>query len=74
MDAGDNSAPNLPSTDKDGNPRIIRIVDLSAYEFTGDFLQIRFLSPTSGPVGTPVTIKGNTSATETTVSIAFGTH
>jgi hypothetical protein len=39
LDAGDNSAPNLPSADFDGNPRVmdgnndcINIVDLGAYE------------------------------------------
>ena len=35
IDAGDNSAPNLPDTDKDGNPRIVNdIVDMGAYEAT----------------------------------------
>ncbi|HAW50622.1 TPA: hypothetical protein DCX16_06710, partial [bacterium] len=74
IDSGSNTAPGIPLKDKDGNPRIIRIVDMGAYEFTGNFLQIRFLFPTSGPVGAPVTIKGNTSATNTIVSIDFGTH
>ena len=34
INAGDNSAPELPATDKDGNPRIIDgIVDMGAYEY-----------------------------------------
>jgi len=48
IDAGDNSAPNLPTTDLDGHPRIIdgdcnntEVVDMGAYEFNyayiGDF-------------------------------------
>ena len=33
IDAGDNSAPNLPLTDLDGNPRVIGVaVDMGAYE------------------------------------------
>jgi len=44
IDAGDNSAPNLPPTDFDGNPRIVDgrltgtpIVDLGIYEFQPTF-------------------------------------
>jgi predicted outer membrane repeat protein len=34
IDAGDNSAPNLPATDLDGNPRVVgAAVDMGAYEF-----------------------------------------
>ncbi|MBU1600227.1 right-handed parallel beta-helix repeat-containing protein, partial [bacterium] len=35
INAGSNTAPAIPSTDKDGNPRIVRIVDMGAYEYQG---------------------------------------
>ncbi|MEK7813626.1 MAG: right-handed parallel beta-helix repeat-containing protein, partial [Candidatus Desantisbacteria bacterium] len=71
IDAGSNSA--CPVTkDLDGNPRILRIIDIGPYEFQGDFLQIRLLTPTEGPVGQIITVQGNTSATNTTITIDFG--
>jgi hypothetical protein len=38
IDAGDNNAPELPNTDKDGNYRIMNcMVDMGAYEYPGDY-------------------------------------
>jgi hypothetical protein len=74
IDAGTNTAPGIPSIDKDGKPRIINgTVDMGAYEYQGPFTAIH-ISPSSGPVGTIITIEGQNFATNTSVSIDFGTN
>ncbi|MBU0767413.1 right-handed parallel beta-helix repeat-containing protein, partial [Patescibacteria group bacterium] len=76
IDSGLNTAPGIygTSTDKDGHPRIVRTVDMGAYEFQMDFVAIRTLRPTQGLIGQIVTIGGITSATNSVVNIDFGTH
>ena len=60
INAGDNSAPELPEIDKDGNPRVMDgIVDIGAYEYPGAALPIidSFVAfPTSGEAPLPVTL------------------
>ncbi|MDI6782035.1 MAG: PKD domain-containing protein [bacterium] len=51
IDNGSNTAPAIPPTDKDGNPRIVNgIVDMGAYEYQGPFVPAANFSgtPTSG--------------------------
>jgi hypothetical protein len=67
VDAGNNSAPSLPATDFDGNPRVVdgnadglAVVDLGAYELSPTTITLAPNSLTFGPQ--PL---GSTSATQT---------
>ncbi|MBU1262362.1 hypothetical protein KJ640_05370, partial [bacterium] len=84
IDKGTNTPPGgLPLTDKDGNPRIIDgnndgtvTVDMGAYEYQGTptiYPQIQ-VSPTSGYVGTTITVQGSGFMVQGSVTIDFGTH
>ena len=63
INTGDNNAPDLPTTDKDGNPRIVNsTVDLGAYEYnplvpTADAGQDQTVD-----IGTTVTLDGSNSS------------
>lgn len=81
IDAGDNNAPNLPSTDLDGNPRIVNgVVDMGVYEFAPTTISASPTSLTFGPqpVGTTSSPQGvavtNTGNQDLLLSIGVGAN
>ncbi|MFH1961832.1 MAG: right-handed parallel beta-helix repeat-containing protein [bacterium] len=82
INAGSNTAPAIPLTDKDGNLRIINsIVDMGAYEFQGTSTpppaQYGSLSITSTPSGAKIylnSIDTGSVTTRTFANILAGTH
>ncbi|MEK9149162.1 MAG: choice-of-anchor Q domain-containing protein, partial [Candidatus Desantisbacteria bacterium] len=73
IDSGLNSAC-LVTTDLDGNPRIVRIVDMGPYELQGTpIIESIVVSPSSGPINVGVTVNGNGFCANEVVQIDFGT-
>ncbi len=68
IDAGDNSAPNLPTLDLDGNPRIVNgTIDMGIYEFQQFVFNMSAAQPSTvtmvnGAVSQPITFQLSTTA------------
>ena len=68
IDSGDNAAPGLPSTDRDGNPRVVdgdsngsSVVDMGAYEF----------EPAAPPWGAASTVRDGAGGTSGVLNASF---
>ncbi|MEW6605827.1 MAG: right-handed parallel beta-helix repeat-containing protein [bacterium] len=74
IDVGSNTAvPAWLTTDKDGHPRIVRTVDMGAYEFQGTPTSTYIIViPSQGTVGSLVTVSGAGFGASECVMIHFG--